>query len=84
VRRRLASANLDRSKQDLRVQVMVGPGKDKPEFRMKSLPGLEARVHDAVGEAIAAVPLPPVKGAPVALEFLFGIWGGTGTLKILE
>src|SRR6185503_8371090 len=68
VARRLASASLDRSKQDLRVQVMLAAGQAKPQVRMKSLPGLAAGVPDAVGEAIAAVAVPPVKGEPVAIE----------------
>ncbi len=84
VRVRLAAANLDRSKQDLRLQVIIHADKPRPSVRMKSLPGLAAAAHDAVGEAIAAVPVPPLKGEPIAIEFLFGIWGGTGTLKILE
>lgn len=82
VRLRLAKMNLDRSKQDLRVQVVVSPGAAKPAARMKSLPGLPQAADAAVGEAIEAVPVPAVK-EPIAIEFLFGIWGGTGTTKIL-
>jgi hypothetical protein len=53
-------------------------------MRALSTPGFPEPLMKDIDTKVRSLPVPKFTGEPMIVEFLFGLWGGTGSLKILE